>query len=115
MTDVGDVPGKSLFDLHGFWINLQIGRNVGTPLVVVDDFDIGRTLHGPNETDAPLIVDADRVLSPAVTGPRFRVATWYVYLVLRRPQDRSRVPAERALACESRDPEPPARRSIHSH
>src|SRR5438128_889746 len=33
---------------------------VATPLVIVRDFDIGRTLLGPWEADAPLIVDADR-------------------------------------------------------
>jgi hypothetical protein len=35
--------------------------------VVVDDFDIGRTLLGPYEADAPLVIDADRMLSAAVT------------------------------------------------
>jgi hypothetical protein len=29
---------------------------VATPLVVIDDFDIGWTLLGPCEADAPLIV-----------------------------------------------------------
>jgi hypothetical protein len=33
--------------------------------MVVDDFDIGRSLFGlPGETDAPLIIDPDRVLPP---------------------------------------------------
>src|SRR6266849_6958274 len=40
-------------------------------LVVVDDFDIGRTLLGPCETDAPLIVDADRMLPAPVSRERF--------------------------------------------
>jgi hypothetical protein len=33
-------------------------------LVVVDDFDIGRSFFGPSETNAPLVVDPDRVLPP---------------------------------------------------
>ena len=33
---------------------------VATLLTVIDDFDIGGTLRGPDEADAPLIVDADR-------------------------------------------------------
>jgi hypothetical protein len=32
------------------------------PMRVIDDFDVARTLLGPRETDAPLIVDPDRVL-----------------------------------------------------
>src|SRR6516162_11326663 len=45
---------------------------VAIPLVVIDDFDIGRTLLGPNEADAPLVIDADRVLTPAISRPRFQ-------------------------------------------
>jgi hypothetical protein len=39
--------------------------------VAVDDFDIGRTLLGPREADAPLIIDADRVLTASVSRERF--------------------------------------------
>jgi hypothetical protein len=34
--------------------------------MVVDDLDIGRSLIGPHKADAPLVVDADRVLPDAV-------------------------------------------------
>jgi len=51
------------------WVVTRLG--VATPRVVVDDFDIGRTLLGPGEADPPLIVDADRVLSATVAGKGF--------------------------------------------
>src|ERR1051326_5980912 len=44
---------------------------VATPLVVVDDFDIGRPFLGPSETNTPLIIDPDRVLAAGVAGGRF--------------------------------------------
>jgi hypothetical protein len=31
-------------------------------LVVIDDFDIGWTFRSPREANAPLIVDADRMV-----------------------------------------------------
>src|ERR1700737_1077448 len=37
-------------------------------MVVVDDLDMGRTLLRPDEADAPLVIDADRMLPPAVSG-----------------------------------------------
>jgi hypothetical protein len=40
---------------------------IAVRLVIVDDFDIGRTLLGPGETDTPLVVDADRVLPASVS------------------------------------------------
>jgi hypothetical protein len=39
--------------------------------MVIDDFDIGRTLLGPGKTDAPLVIDADRMLAAPVSGERF--------------------------------------------
>src|SRR5262245_19003431 len=50
------------------WVVTRSG--VAIALVVIDDFDIGRTLLGPHETDAPLIVDADRMLAGAVSRER---------------------------------------------
>src|ERR1019366_9396795 len=35
------------------WVVTRLG--VATPFVIVDDFDIGGTLLGPGEADAPLI------------------------------------------------------------
>src|SRR5205823_13447510 len=52
------------------WVVTRLG--VATPLVVVDDFDMFRTLLGPGETDAPLIVDPDRVLTAAVASQAFQ-------------------------------------------
>jgi hypothetical protein len=40
--------------------------------MVVDDFDMIRPSFGPDETDAPLIVDADRVLATPVSSERFQ-------------------------------------------
>jgi hypothetical protein len=37
--------------------------------VVVDDLDIVRSSFGPAETDAPLVVDADAVLTDAIPSP----------------------------------------------
>jgi hypothetical protein len=34
--------------------------------VVIDDFDMNETLPGPGEADAPLIVDADRMLAATI-------------------------------------------------
>jgi hypothetical protein len=38
--------------------------------MVVDDFDISRSSFIPDETDAPLIVDPDRMLSRAISLER---------------------------------------------
>src|SRR4051794_10490383 len=40
-------------------------------LMIVDDFDMGRTLLGPIEAYAPLVVDPDRMLTAAVARQRF--------------------------------------------
>ena len=48
------------------WAVTRFG--VAMALVVVDDFDIGRSFFGPNETNAPLIIDPNRVLSRTARG-----------------------------------------------
>src|SRR5437867_7780491 len=40
--------------------------------MVVDDLNVVRVAVGPPETDAPLLVDPDRVLSGPVTSERFQ-------------------------------------------
>jgi hypothetical protein len=40
--------------------------------MIVDDFDMGRTLLGPIEAYAPLVVDPDRMLTAAVARQRFK-------------------------------------------
>lgn len=40
--------------------------------MVIHDFNISRTLGGPNEADAPLAVYADRMLSRTVATKRFK-------------------------------------------
>jgi len=40
----------------------------GTSSVVVDDLDVGRSGVGPGETDPPLLVDPDAVLSGPVAA-----------------------------------------------
>jgi hypothetical protein len=45
--------------------------------VVVDDFDVPRTLRRPDKAHTPLVVDADAVLAKAVTFERFQpIARW---------------------------------------
>lgn len=47
------------------------------PSVVVDDFDIFCTSVLPNETDPPLVIDADTVLALSVTLELFQaIARW---------------------------------------
>src|SRR5271165_3892686 len=43
-------------------ISPGVGFGNQSASVVVDDFDIGRTSFPPLETDAPLVVDANRIL-----------------------------------------------------
>jgi len=44
--------------------------------MVVDDFDLVRMAFSPDETDSPLIVDADRVLSVTFSPQRFKPVAW---------------------------------------
>src|SRR5262245_8115937 len=68
-TDMPSGRRNSSLSTSPGWVVTRLG--VAIALVVVDDFDIDRTLRGPNEADAPLIIDADRVLSPAISRERF--------------------------------------------
>jgi hypothetical protein len=47
------------------------GSHDVSPLVVVSDLDVGGSGRGPGEADAPLVVDADAVLSLAVAVELF--------------------------------------------
>jgi hypothetical protein len=47
---------------------MEVGVIRCLPSVVVDDLDLFGTGVGPDEADAPLVVDADAVLSLAVTA-----------------------------------------------
>src|SRR5258708_1619853 len=47
-------------------------RGEPTGLMVVDDFDIFRSLCRPTKTDPPLVVDADRKLSAPIACPSFQ-------------------------------------------
>ena len=50
--------------------------------VVVDDFHVIRAPIRPNEADAPLVVDADRVLSRPITAERLKaIARWRPQIV----------------------------------
>jgi hypothetical protein len=48
--------------------SISPGVGFGIRLVVVDDFDMGRTSVRPEKTDAPLVVDANAVLPRAIWG-----------------------------------------------
>src|SRR5882672_629722 len=71
---LADMPSglrNSSLKISPGWVVTRPG--VATPaalafLVVVDDFDIGRPLFGPSEADAPLIIDAYRVLPVPISG-----------------------------------------------
>src|SRR6266536_5357254 len=72
-TDIPSGLRNSSLSTSPGWVVTRCG--VGTPLVVIDDFDIARTLLGPDEADAPLIVDADRVLPSAISRERFEIGS----------------------------------------
>jgi hypothetical protein len=44
--------------------------------VVVDDLDMRRSSLILNKTDAPLVVDADRVLSQTIRSQGFQTVAW---------------------------------------
>jgi hypothetical protein len=60
------------------WLVTRLG--VAIRLVVIDDFDIGRPFFRPSKTNAPLVVDPDRVLPVAVCREHLQSVSW------RRPQ-----------------------------
>jgi hypothetical protein len=45
------------------------------PLMIVDDLDIETMAIAPNKTDAPLIVDANRMLTFAIAAQRFQLVS----------------------------------------
>lgn len=45
-------------------------------LVVIDDFDVGRTRRGPSETDTKLVVNPNAVLSRPVALARLQPVAW---------------------------------------
>src|SRR6476646_2518091 len=63
-TDIPSGLRNSSFSTSPGWVVTRLG--VAIALVVVDDFDIGRSFFGPGETDAPPIKEAQqRRLGPA--------------------------------------------------
>src|SRR5262249_28831460 len=75
-TDMPSGLRNSSLSTSPGWVVTRSGvaaLSLGLRLVVVDDFDISQTLTclGPCETDAPLVVDADRMLSAPVSCERF--------------------------------------------
>src|ERR1043165_9070758 len=52
-------------------IKISPGWGFGSRSVVVDDLDFVGMALSPDETDAPLIVDADRVLAAAASSQCF--------------------------------------------
>ena len=52
------------------------------PSVIVDDLYVRGPFWGPDEADAPLLIDADTVLSLPVIFQRFEpIAWWYLQVV----------------------------------
>src|SRR5205085_10255356 len=52
-------------------IRISPGCGLGRRSVVVDDFDFVGMAISPDETDPPLVVDADRMLPAAIAFQRF--------------------------------------------
>ena len=46
---------------------------MANPLVVIDDLDIGGAIFRPNETQAPLFIDPDTMLTFSIILQRFQV------------------------------------------
>jgi L-alanine-DL-glutamate epimerase-like enolase superfamily enzyme len=67
--------------------------------VVVDDLDIVRIASLPYEADAPLVVDANAVLAPAVALERLQMIAWRGLQVLEDPSavQIEQLPASRPL------------------
>src|SRR5687767_14025875 len=58
-------------------IRMSPGWGLGSSSVVVDDFDFVGMALSPDETDAPLIVDPDRMLPAAVASQGFEaIGRW---------------------------------------
>src|SRR5215471_18996033 len=70
-TDMSSGRRNSSRMISPGWVVTRFGAAILADLVVVDDFDMGWTLLGPGETDPPLIVDADRMLTFTVACERF--------------------------------------------
>src|SRR6516162_11687300 len=68
LTDIPSGLRNSSFSTSPGCAVTRLG--VALALVLVEDFDIGRSFFGPSETDAPLIVDPDGMLSPTAAGQR---------------------------------------------
>src|SRR6516225_4598925 len=80
LIDIRSGLRNSSFSTSPGWAVTRLGVAIG--LVVIDDFDIGRSFFGPREADAPLIIDPDRVLSPTTTGQRLQpVCRWCAQVV----------------------------------
>jgi hypothetical protein len=45
-------------------------------LMIINDFDAGRPLRGPHETNPPLIIDAYRMLSLSIACQGFKLVAW---------------------------------------
>src|SRR5690348_16944712 len=55
-------------------------------VVVVDDFDMCRSSFIPYETDSPLVIDPDRMLSLPVCFQRFEPVAWWNMQVRKHPR-----------------------------
>jgi hypothetical protein len=68
LTDIASGLRNSSLSTSPGWAVTRLG--VAMALVVVDDFDIGRSFFGPSKTNAPLVVDPDRVLPPTAASQK---------------------------------------------
>jgi hypothetical protein len=68
LTDIPSGLRNSSLSTSPGWAVTRLG--VAIALVVIDDFDIGRSFFGPSKADAPLIIDPDRILSSTTAGQR---------------------------------------------
>src|SRR6516165_2387853 len=66
LTDIPSGSRNSWSSTSPGWAVTRLG--VATALMVVDDFDIGRSFFGPSEANAPLIINPNGVLSATAAG-----------------------------------------------
>jgi hypothetical protein len=52
--------------------------------VVVDNFDVRRTLRGPSETDSILVVDSDAKLASPIAFKGFKTIRWWGLQIIQR-------------------------------
>src|SRR5262245_7715880 len=76
LSALGFMNSSSRISPGGIGANFNFDLGIcSNSLVIIDDFDVFRCAALPHETDAPLVVDSDRMLTLAVTLQRLQPIT----------------------------------------